>query len=180
MLFSRQWASIRADWVYFFIKSWPRPGLAWLRWQSLEQKQKLGGDGGDRAGRNNVLLHTNWFSFGSFEIQIDKQQFRAGAGSVSWDDASLERGGYLQFISKLLRKLNIFEYLSSGMHFVCTSCQKNSYILAIDVSHGWPCSYWPLIVHPAEELAVPVVAAVDEGAVALGAEETLLVPGAVR
>ena len=38
----------------------------------------------------------------------------------------------------------------------------------------------PLVVDPAEELAVPVVAAVDQGAVALGAEETLLVPRTVR
>ena len=30
-----------------------------------------------RAGRNNVLLHTNWFSFGSFEIQIDNSEQQA-------------------------------------------------------------------------------------------------------
>ena len=37
------------------------------------------------------------------------------------------------FISKLSRKLNIRIFVFSGMHFVCTSCQKISYyILAID------------------------------------------------
>ena len=30
-----------------------------------------------RAGRNNVLLGTNWFSFGSFEIQIDNSEQQA-------------------------------------------------------------------------------------------------------
>ena len=38
----------------------------------------------------------------------------------------------------------------------------------------------PLVVDPAEELAVPVVAAVDQGAVALGAEQTLFMPRTVR
>ena len=38
----------------------------------------------------------------------------------------------------------------------------------------------PLVVDPAEELAVPVVAAVDQGAVALRAEQTLFMPRAVR
>ena len=38
----------------------------------------------------------------------------------------------------------------------------------------------PLVVDPAEELAVPVVAAVDQGAVALRAEQTLFMPRTVR
>ena len=37
----------------------------------------------------------------------------------------------VRFISKLSRKLNIRIFVFSGMHFVCTSCQKISYILAI-------------------------------------------------
>ena len=38
----------------------------------------------------------------------------------------------------------------------------------------------PLIVDPAEQLALPVVAGVDQGVVALGAVEAILVPRTVR
>ena len=48
----------------------------------------------------------------------------------------------------------------------------------INIKHMISCL--PLVVDPAEELAVPVVAAVDQGAVALGAEQTLFMPRTVR
>ena len=67
--------------------------------------------------------------------------------------AAAARAGGLKFISKLWNPF----------------MQKTFYISCL-----------PLVVDPAEELAVPVVAAVDQGAVALRAEETFFVPRAVR
>ena len=92
----------------------------------------------------------NCFSLGSFEIQIVNTEQQIRAQQVA---AAAEAGGP-KFIFKLWNPF----------------MQKTYYFI----------SCLPLVVDPAEELAVPVVAAVDQGAVALGAEETFLVPRAVR
>ena len=88
-----------------------------------------------------VGLLRNWFSFGSFEIQIDKQQFRAGAGSVRWDDVSWRREGYV-FISKLSTRLNIRIFVWNAL-CLQLSCQINPGryhpIALLLTSHSPPC-----------------------------------------
>ena len=98
------------------------------------------------------LLLANCFSLGSFEIQIVNTEQQIRAEQV----AAAARAGGLKFISKLWNPF----------------MQKTCYLIYLVCL--------PLVVDPAEELAVPVVAAVDQGAVALGAEETFFVPRTVR
>ena len=83
------------------------------------------------------LLLANCFSLGSFEIQIVNTEQQIRAEQVA---AAAEAGG-LKFIFKLWKPF----YAENMLDISCV----------------------PLVVDPAEELAVPVVAAVDQGAVAL-------------